>query len=103
MSYRDIDYEFKFDKGRFFMRVVLREKGLERLLGIIQQDSKLSNKNVDNSRYFSNPRVFEDKDSIVVSCRIKRRIKPGKEESLFRDQLWAIIMKPVMEKVYNYS
>lgn len=108
MDYRDIDYEFQFIEGkggstRFVMKMTPEENGLSRkILESLKEDRRISNKTVDDSKYFTNPKISEEDGSLFVDCRLKRIINQGSEEVVFRDQLWGVIMKPAFEKAYGY-
>ena len=108
MDYRDIDYEFQFVEGRggntrFVMKMTPEEQGLSRkILEKLKEDGRLSRKTIDSTNYFTTPKISEEDGSLFVDCRLKRKVKKGKEEVVFRDQLWANVMKPAFEKAYGY-
>lgn len=108
MNYRDISYEFRFVEGqgghiRFVMKMTPDGKGLSRkILEELREDGRMSNKTVGGLRYFTDPKLSEEDGSLLVDCRLKRRVKKGKEEVVFRDQLWGSVMKPAFEKAYGY-
>jgi len=108
MDYRNIDYEFRFVEGqggntRFVMKMTPEKQELsKRILEKIKEDGRLSRKTIDSTKYFTNPRISEEDGSLFVDCRLKRRVKKGKEEVVFRNQLWGNVMKPAFEKAYGY-
>lgn len=102
MTYRDVEYSMDFvyrENVEFNMHVVLpkKDKKLEARL----DEGRVSNRQLDLTKYLSDQRISTNGSSAYLSCRLKKVPEGGLEINKFTEQLWGSIIKRVMKAVYD--
>lgn len=102
MTYKGVEYSMNFvygDNIEFNMHVTLpkKNKGLEERL----DENKVSNKQLDRTKYLTQQQMNTNGVSIDVSCRLKKVPEGEREINNFTQQLWGIVLKRIMKAVYD--
>ena len=101
MGWRNVDYtmDFVYDENmRFVMEVDLETKK-ENLEGLLF-GNKVSNNQLNRTKYLANQKIYANGETARVSCRLKRIPETDKEIKQFCSQLWGNVIKKVMGAVY---
>jgi len=103
MEYLGVEYNFDFDYHQGIQdlgfKMVVKLKGEDKGLEERVVENRVSNLQLDRTKYLTNQKIDINGNNVRVSCRLKRLPKSGKETVNFMGQLWGEIIQKIMLSV----
>lgn len=102
MTYSDVDYSINFTYEKS-MRFELRAEYSKPIPNLEEKliKMKISDKQLDKTKYLSNQQININSNCINVNCRLKKVPISEREINFLCNDLWGLIIKNVFLSIHN--